>query len=547
MSEEIEKSEQSLQEQYAEQLEKVTALAESATVENVAELEEQMAALDALKGDLEAEEAAKATLDGIKEKIESLIPEEIVEKIEEVVESISEETETTEEAPAEAEKVEEVSAEAEVVPEKVETEKVEEEVTEKVEEIVAEKEAEVITPEIVQDEIVVEAAASTGIVDLTSQSQREFSSRDEMIQTFMRQFDNMSAGADGEVIRIGKVIGSEADVKLEADDRGGNLKALATSQAAMVAEDGSLNASVCQCLSVDLIRGIQSFCNSSSGLFSLPTIAAPRGGIKYELPSNACGIEYETFEWEEACDPAVAEANPDKVCNPIPCGLEEEVVVSAYGWCFEITNAFARFNPEQVDYYLGEAACDFDFRSAQRLLDLVLTHPRLVASACAAKGLNAADELKRILAIKAAKIRKGIRNYSTPLLATAPTSLRWALSNNGTRTAASVLAEISNDLNITFEFVDHWQEIDAEDPCDAYSDTYDILLHVPGVFREVDGGELDFGLVRDSELNKRNKFRLQFERWNAVAFTGPDCSAELCTISGLCFDGREAPRAELAC
>ena len=541
MSEEkVEQEEsKSLQERYEEQLAKVTELAESATIEDVAELEEQVAALDALKEELEAEEKAVESLEGIKEKIVSLqsVEEEAVEKSAEPESKEAEVVEAVKEAET---KEEEVKEEAEA------TEKVEK-VEEKVEEKVAEKEAEILTPEIVQDEVVVEAAASTGIIDLTSQSRREFASRDEMIQEVMRQFDNMSSGADGEVIRIGKISGTNADVQLTKEDHGANLKALANSQAAMVNEDGSLNASVCQCLSVDIIRGIQSFCDSSTGTFSLPTVAAPRGGVKIELPSNACGIEYETFEWQEECDPAVAEANPDKVCNPIPCGDYEEAIVSAYGWCFEITNAFARFNPEQVDYYLGEAACDFEFRRAQRLLDLVLTHPRLTASACAAGGLNAADEIKRILAIKAAKLRRGIRNYSTPLIATAPTSLRWALGTNGGRTAASVFAEISNDLNIQFEFVDHWQEIDADAPCEAYSDTYDILLQVPGVFREVDGGDLDFGLVRDSELNKRNKFRLQFESWNAVIFAGPDCSAELCTISGLCFDGREAPRAELAC
>lgn len=45
-------------------------------------------------------------------------------------------------------------------------------------------------------------------------------------------------------------------------------------------------------------------------------------------------------------------------------------------------------------------------------------------------------------------------------------------------------------------------------------------VFAPGTFFFLDGGELDFGVVRDSTLNTRNDFRLMVETVEALGYVG---------------------------
>lgn len=66
-------------------------------------------------------------------------------------------------------------------------------------------------------------------------------------------------------------------------------------------------------------------------------------------------------------------------------------------------------------------------------------------------------------------------------------------------------------------------------------------------FLFLDGGELDFGIVRDSTLNARNDFRLMVETFEALGYVGGE-SLEL-TLSGASGEmgARRAGGAALVC
>jgi hypothetical protein len=73
-------------------------------------------------------------------------------------------------------------------------------------------------------------------------------------------------------------------------------------------------------------------------------------------------------------------------------------------------------------------------------------------------------------------------------------------------------------------------------------------LFAPGTFIFLDGGELDFGLVRDSTLNTRNDCRMQVETFEQIAYIGNESIEVTQTV---CASGEMGARrtggAALAC
>jgi hypothetical protein len=71
---------------------------------------------------------------------------------------------------------------------------------------------------------------------------------------------------------------------------------------------------------------------------------------------------------------------------------------------------------------------------------------------------------------------------------------------------------------------------------DDFPDVVQWALYVEGAFIHVDGGSLDFGLVRDSVLNSTNDFSVMAETFENVALLGPAQSA-LWITSTVCPSG----------
>lgn len=539
---------------YEEKLEATNALAASATVENLGELQSALAELDELKEAIDATEAAEAALASAKAVLEGLAEGEGDEEVEGGEDTSEEEAKASEEAEAKAKEDAEAKAkEAETLDtDEGEKETAKDESAEDVKDAGEIKETNEDATEASVNEsdeaLSADKVAKTEVEEFSILSphldyQNGFKSQDEFIKNAFEATRKVNAGSDGEVIYLGRIVNEEYDVKL-TQDAGQNLKAISRSNDLYSRDAEALNASICACQSFDVLRDIPSYCNVSTGLFSLPKVQAPRGGLTWQLSAAACEFEQEIFEWKEVCDPE-APAQPDKVCNEIPCGSEESMMVSAFGWCYTYSNGFGRFNPEQLSYWLGEALCRFERDAADRLLQLVLTHPVFDdgPKTCAAKYGNAFRDISEILSIRARLIRQKLCAGNLRLTWVLPSWLQDALTLN----ASGELSAIASANNLDIQFVDHYQELDPDvDECE-YPDTFEYLLYPAGAFREADGGELNFGLVRDSQLNAQNKVKLQYERWNGVGLFAPECAVEKGEITGLCYEGATPAVAASAC
>lgn len=389
--------------------------------------------------------------------------------------------------------------------------------------------------------------------EVTLASTGEFS-REQLRKDIASALRNQDKGTTGEMIKLGTISDfKKPEVMLTEGASDDNFRAVTQSGAEYLdmSQDEVLTASLC-CAPLDPIRELRTWCDSSTGLFTLPKVGAPYGGVNYAIPSNACGLTLTgTFTWNEECEPGAA-AQSDKPCQVIECGTFEEVRVNAFGWCFEYTNSQAKFNPEQLEYWLSEARCRFEHVDSNRLLDLVLTHPRVATQVgtpdtIAAAGGSAFGDLAEILALKFEEMRRALAAPGLRPNVVAPVWINDLLFTDNLRRGGNTpggpgFTQLVNSLGGTVQYVQHWQAPATGAGVATWPEDIEFLIHAPGVFREVDGGQLDFGLVRDSELNKQNKVRIMFEKWNALAFMGPNCSVNYVEVTGLCAGGAVGPR-----
>lgn len=390
---------------------------------------------------------------------------------------------------------------------------------------------------------VAERVGEQSTSNITLRNGHEFS-RTALQAALMAAMENQHKGVPGTTDYLGTIRDEfDPELTLKDSDPTHNFEAITASLANHINSEDALVASVC-CAPNDIIRDLVSYCRAD-GLYTLPRVAAPYGGITYALPSHACGLILDTFEWKEECDPE-ADPQPDKPCVEIECGKYEDVRVNAFGWCFEYCNSQAKFNPEQLEYYLAEARCRFEHIVSKRLLDMVLTHPRVSGNTltCVTAGGGLSGDVMEILSTKFNDMRNELCNPSLRPNVVAPVWLEDLFDIDACRRGGTSksFSQIVSQLGGTVQFVSHWQEPEKGE-C-ALPDEVDLLVHVPGIFREVDGGEMNFGLVRDSVLNAKNKVRIMYERWNALANFGPDCGACILTIEGLCPNGAVGPRTD---
>jgi hypothetical protein len=80
---------------------------------------------------------------------------------------------------------------------------------------------------------------------------------------------------------------------------------------------------------------------------------------------------------------------------------------------------------------------------------------------------------------------------------------------------------------------------------DVYPSTLPMIIALPGTFRELSAGELDFGIVRDSTLNSINQVVMQHEYWSMTHIFGPSCAFKRFNITGLCANGAIGPRIDV--
>lgn len=289
---------------------------------------------------------------------------------------------------------------------------------------------------------------------------------------------------------------------------------------------------------------------------ALTRFGVTRGGIQYRPAMDALADGNGIGIWTATNDAAVTDppgASPVKTCRVIDCPGLQTAVVDALYLCLQFPNFTARFDPEWVDASTRAALVAHARFAENNLLTKVLGGSKLLTQA---KTVSATRDILVALDKTVAYYRNRHRLDSmVPLRFVLP---RWVLDlirADLTRGMGSVfnseqlgLADAAintffrnRGVNVTWHLdgrgfddpTDNPDVVDADDipqqfydnataftPIPGFINKIDSALYAEGDWLFLDGGTLDLGLVRDSTLNKTNRYQTFTESWEGVAFRG---------------------------
>lgn len=276
---------------------------------------------------------------------------------------------------------------------------------------------------------------------------------------------------------------------------------------------------------------------------ALPTVQAPRGGIRY-IQAN-CDIQGAAAVglWGSEAGgppPALDPETDEKPCDTVTCPTVAEVLVEAVTQCTIFDNLQYRTFPELIENFLEDVAVQFTLKKQTYYLDAIDTASTQTVGI---GSYGAARSMIYDLTVAAVAYRKRHhmpRNARLSVLIPdwAVDVVKADLFNDGDSgldylnvpDSAIVQAFASRNLDVTFYYDDPTSVAGSNPlttaqaglgaelndyPCVASS-----YLYAPGTFIKLDGGSLDVGLVRDHALNKTNDFAMFMEEWIGIAMLG---------------------------
>ncbi|MGL4809214.1 MAG: major capsid protein [Giesbergeria sp.] len=283
---------------------------------------------------------------------------------------------------------------------------------------------------------------------------------------------------------------------------------------------------------------------------ALTRFGVERGGITWRAPFDALamssGLGVWTLDDDEAVgvveDPDVPD--PSKTCFVVECpGLNEATIYSTY-LCLEFPNITTRFDREWTDA-TNRAADVAHARFAENpLLQRLLAGSKHLT---AAKAVSAVRDVLVNLDKTIAYYRSKHRLDSmVPLRMILPAWVKELFRADLTRGFAGDLEALAvadatiqswfraRGVNITFHLdglaanntvtpnvpAQVYANVTANSAIPGFIDRIDAVLFVEGEWLFLDGGILDLGLVRDSTLNAKNRYRTFMETFEGVAFKG---------------------------
>lgn len=292
---------------------------------------------------------------------------------------------------------------------------------------------------------------------------------------------------------------------------------------------------------------------------ALPTIGAPRGGVRYITPpawSEAqAGVRF-TTEAEDAAgytnqDPAGTTA--PKPCVHLECSPIIECQVDAVSQCVTFGNLQYRTFPEQVEVFLEHLAVAFAQAKEISYLDSIQAGSTAVT---VTPPYGASRGSVYALALAAHSYRKRNRMPLDAVLdVLAPDTMAPYLKvdmvndlNLGLNFLGADAVQVANELfaalnlNVTW-YYDYattytstraMQAAQVAGGINPWPTLFRSYLYAPGTWVRLDGGTLDVGIVRDSTLNSQNDLQMFSEEWVQVCKVGTE-SVRLDMT--LCADG----------
>lgn len=283
---------------------------------------------------------------------------------------------------------------------------------------------------------------------------------------------------------------------------------------------------------------------------ALTRFGVERGGITWRAPFDALamssGLGVWTLENDEAVgvveDPDVPD--PTKTCFVVECpGLNEATIYSTY-LCLEFPNITTRFDREWTDATNRAAdVAHARFAENQLLQRLLAGSKHLTAAKAVSAVRDVLVNLDKTIAYYRSKHRL---DSMVPLRMILPAWVKELFRADLTRGFAGDLEALAvadatimswfraRGVNITFHLdglaanntvtpnvpAQVYANVTANSAIPGFIDRIDAVLFVEGEWLFLDGGILDLGLVRDSTLNAKNRYRTFMETFEGVAFKG---------------------------
>lgn len=280
---------------------------------------------------------------------------------------------------------------------------------------------------------------------------------------------------------------------------------------------------------------------------ALPAMRADRGGLRW-MPSPTLGdmIIDNTGGAIDTTTVANDLANATKTVQEFTCPSEQTAQVTAISERLQFGNFADRYWPENVAAVMSTARAAHS-RHAERLLLEAMRSASTLLNANA--GANPMGGFPKFLGV----IRTAARHYryqfrlgeDAPLRLVLPSWLLDVLAMDimfqepgddltGTRiNIASIVSGQLADINVSpiYQRDDARTNdangagapaftVQAAGSLTDYPGRVSALLFHEGAFLFLDGGTLDFGIVRDSTLNTSNRWQTFFETFEAVAMVG---------------------------
>lgn len=305
---------------------------------------------------------------------------------------------------------------------------------------------------------------------------------------------------------------------------------------------------------------------------SLPGFQAERGGIQFRpnvspvTNTAANGPRSATGHWTMADD--VAAADPAgtgykrKALWVVDCPATTTAEVEAITLQTEWSNVTSRFDPETVQANQAAALIWHDRHCENWLWGKLAALSKVMTSA---QVLGATRDVLVTLDRAQAYLRSVHRlSANLPLRAILPSWVRHLLRADLARAMSLTPTEA---LGITDDQIDGFLRtrslnpvwhLDGKDSTTAavtgppaipevpaqqyllaspgtavpnFPTKIDMLLHPEGHFQHLDGGTLDIGIVRDSDLIERNRYREFTETWEGVAARGVEALRLIATVA----------------
>lgn len=291
---------------------------------------------------------------------------------------------------------------------------------------------------------------------------------------------------------------------------------------------------------------------------ALSRFQVTRGGIQYRPPMDALAMTDGLGVWTAEMDAAVGVIetptdvpDPVKTCAVIECPDLENAVVEAIYLCLQFPNFTARFDPEWVDANTRAALVAHARFAENRLLSKLLTGSKRVTSAKRVSAIrDVLVTIDKIVAyyrnvhrldtmvplrwigprwvldlFRADLCRSMGSAYDPAMLGVADAAIMTWFRNRGVLPTFHLDGLDAVDLGAGGASPEdipaqHYTALADGDAVPGFPDKIDSVLYAEGDWLFLDGGTLDLGLVRDSQLNSVNRYQTFVEDWEGVAFNG---------------------------